>query len=110
MNENASDMSNMSIKDKTMQILEMDYDEGERRMQERFTQLEQALLQAVNTAMMQAVSQIGAATQGLAPLLQQIAALNREAVAELKKPKSMAIENIKMDEKGAISGATVRTA
>lgn len=63
-----------------------------------------------NMAAIQALTeQITSAIQSLAPLLQQIAALNQQTVAELKKPKKNEISDIKTDGEGRVIGATVST-
>jgi diketogulonate reductase-like aldo/keto reductase len=94
-------MSDLSIRDKTAQILELD-DERDRQVQ----QLEQNLM-ANNALLMQAVNQLGASIQSLAPLLQQIAMLSQQTVAELKKKKTASLDDVQTDAEGKIIGAKV---
>ena len=96
-------MPQMSIKDKTMQILEMDDDERGRQMQAHFMQLEQSLIQNINAVVAQAMSQIGSALQTVRQELRQ----SRAEIAALKKPANMKIDNIQTDGSGRITSAEI---
>ena len=77
--------------------------------EERIVEREQAIVAQMNEQTQSALGQVVTAIQSLAPMLQQIAALNAATVAELQKPKVASIGGVQMDASGRIVGATVST-
>ena len=73
----------------------------------RIVEREQAIVGHMNEQVMAAMGQVVGAIQSLAPMLQQIAVLNQQTVAELQKPKSASISGVQTDANGRIVGATV---
>lgn len=75
----------------------------------RIVEREQAIVAEMNAQVSEALGQVGTAIQSLQPILKQIAMLNQQTVAELKKPKVASIDSVQLDAAGNIIGGKVST-
>ena len=109
---NGEEMPEMegSIKDKTLDLLWLDDEERAKRSEEHLAQLYAQLSQLIVSTINQSMNaQMSQHMNMLNSMLQQIAALNQQAVAELKKPKTVSVGGVQTDASGRITSAIVST-